>query len=57
MSPNLIKTIGSIVAVCLVAIGHSGIVPAVIPTELFTSLATLIVGALHIPQPGTVKAE
>jgi hypothetical protein len=55
MSPNVAKTIGSIVAVALVAIGHSGLIP-VIPPELFTSLATLLAGWLHFPQPGTAKS-
>jgi hypothetical protein len=53
---NIIKIIGTAIAVALPAIGHSGVFP-IIPPEVFTGLATLLVGWLHLRQPGTVKAE
>jgi len=53
---NIIKIIGTALAVALPAIGHSGVFP--IPSEVFTGLATLIVGWLHLPQPvAKTKAE
>jgi hypothetical protein len=54
---NIIKIIGTALAVALPAIGHSGVFP-IIPSEVFTGLATLIVGWLHLPQPAAkVKAK
>lgn len=55
MSSTMIKALGTVLGAGLIALGHSGLIP-VIPSEVFSVLAALIFGALHIPQPGTAKA-
>jgi hypothetical protein len=47
---NIVKIIFSAIAVALPVIGHSGVIPG-IPPEVFTGLATLLIGWLHLPQP------
>lgn len=54
MNPNVIKIVGTLVAAALGVLAYVGVEP--VPSELSASLATLLVGWLHIKQPGTIKA-
>lgn len=53
MDANVLKLIGTVVAAGLAILGHLHIVP--IDSEISTSIATLLAGWLHLPQPGTAK--
>lgn len=55
MSPNLIKILGTVVVGAVGALVHTGILP--IPASVVDPIIGFIVGWLHLPQPGTVKAE
>ena len=55
MSPNLIKVIGTVVVGAVGALVHTGILP--VPAAVVDPIIGFIVGWLHLPQPGTVKAD
>lgn len=49
MDVNIVKLVGTLVAAALAVLGHVGVIP--VDTEISTSIAALIAGWLHLPQP------
>lgn len=53
MSANTVKIIGTVLALGLAVLGHMGVVP--VDSEITSTVAALLAGWLHLPQPGAAK--
>jgi hypothetical protein len=49
MNPNILRIVGTLVAVALGVLGHAGVVP--VSNEVSSSIATLLIGWLHLEKP------
>jgi len=55
MNPNVLRLVGTLVAVGLAVLAQVGVVP--VDSDITNPIATLVVGWLNLRQPGTIKVS